>query len=159
MYIRRAWGRVLFRDQTSLLCGAPSGNTINVIHNNQEAKQLGSKWRLDWFSYRTSHNLELGLDLNSGISHIIFSGRPEYQMHIWGHPRPLWISLNPKGLGGALLTYHSWFSRSGIHAGFWGLVYLTPAKPGGAPWPPSFVNPPFFWQWKVVCQNEVMSDG
>ena len=48
---------------------APSGNTINDIHDHSGAKQLGVKVEMDWFSCRTSP--QLGLDLSSGTSHTI----------------------------------------------------------------------------------------
>ena len=73
---------------------APSGNTINDIHDHLGAKKSGSKWTLDWFSCRTSP--QLGLDLSSGTSHTI-------SVHLFikdPSAKCLRMSLNPIHWGG-----------------------------------------------------------
>ena len=71
-YAWRHWKMVYYKDTRggstatilSMFHRCSSGNTINCIHDHLEASNWGSKWRLDWFSCRTSP--KLGLDLNSG---------------------------------------------------------------------------------------------
>ena len=61
-----------------------------------EPSNRGSKWRLDWFSCRTSH--WIWAVAHHTPSNCMFSWRPKCQIPVWDHRGGLWISINPREL-------------------------------------------------------------